>query len=62
MDIDYVIRKHELPKITDTSTPDQILLYERWEKSNRLSVMYIKTNISVGIRGSIEQHENVREF
>ncbi|WJZ87796.1 hypothetical protein VitviT2T_007148 [Vitis vinifera] len=62
MDIDYVIRKHEPPKITDTSTPDQILLYERWEKSNRLSVMYIKINISVGIRGSIEQHENVREL
>ncbi|KAL6322946.1 hypothetical protein AAG906_022784 [Vitis piasezkii] len=24
--------------------------------------MYIKTKISVGIRGSIEQHENVREL
>ena len=25
-------------------------------------MMYIKTKISVGIRGSIEQHENVREL
>ena len=62
MDIDYAIRKDEPPKITDTSTPDQILLYERWEKSNRLSVMYIKTKISASIRGSIEHHENVREL
>ena len=62
MDIDYAIRKDEPHKITDTSIPEQILLYERWEKSNRLSVMYIKTKISVGIRGSIEQHENVREL
>ncbi|WJZ86463.1 hypothetical protein VitviT2T_005916 [Vitis vinifera] len=62
MDIDYAIRKDEPHKITDTSTPEQILLYERWEKSNRLSVMYIKTKISAGIRGSIEQHENVREL
>ena len=62
MDIDYVIRKDEPPKITDTSTPDQILLYECWEKSNRLSVMYIKTKISVGICGSIKQHENVCEL
>ncbi|CBI31012.3 unnamed protein product, partial [Vitis vinifera] len=31
-------------------------------KSNRLSVMYIKTKISAGIRGSIEQHENVCEL
>ncbi|WKA08973.1 hypothetical protein VitviT2T_026653 [Vitis vinifera] len=62
MDIDYAIRKDEPHKITNTSTPEEILLYERWEKSNRLSVMYIKTKISAGIRGSIEQHENVREL
>ncbi|RVW95334.1 Retrovirus-related Pol polyprotein from transposon TNT 1-94 [Vitis vinifera] len=62
MDIDYAIRKDEPHKITDTSTPEQILLYECWEKSNRLNVMYIKTKISAGIRGSIEQHENVREL
>ncbi|RVW61091.1 Retrovirus-related Pol polyprotein from transposon TNT 1-94 [Vitis vinifera] len=55
-------KEDEPHKITDTSTPEQILLYERWEKSNRLSVMYIKTKISAGIRGSIEQHENVREL
>ncbi|RVW85345.1 Retrovirus-related Pol polyprotein from transposon TNT 1-94 [Vitis vinifera] len=62
MDIDYAIRKDEPHKITDTRTSEQILLYECWEKSNRLSVMYIKTKISVGIRGSIEQHENVCEL
>ena len=62
MDIDYVIRKDEPHKITDTSTLDEILLYECWEKSNHLSVMYIKTKISVGICGSIEQHENFREL
>ena len=56
MDIDYAIRKDEPHKIIDTSTPEQILLYERWEKSNHLSVMYIKIKISAGIRGSIEQH------
>ena len=62
MDIDYVIRKDESHKITDTSTPKEILLYERWKKSNRLSMMYIKTKISAGIHGSIKQHENVRKF
>ena len=62
MDIDYAIRKDEPHKFIDISTPDEILLYKRWEKSNRLSVMYIKTKISAGIRGSIKQHENVREL
>ena len=54
MDIDYAIRKDEPHKIIYTNTPDEILLYECWEKSNRLSMMYIKTKISAGIRGSIE--------
>ncbi|KAL6348125.1 hypothetical protein AAG906_039280 [Vitis piasezkii] len=50
IDIDYVIRKDEPPKITDTNTPDQILLYKHWEKSNHLNVMYIKTKIRLNVR------------
>ncbi|XP_028216643.1 uncharacterized protein LOC114398668 [Glycine soja] len=62
MDIDYVIRKDEPPAITDESSPADVTLYEQWERSNRLSVMFIKTKISVGIRGSIDQHEKVRDL
>ena len=59
MDIDYAIRKDE-PIITATSTPDEISLCEIWERSNRLSVMFIKTKISAGIRGSVDQHDKVK--
>ena len=62
MDIDYAIRKDEPPIVTNTSTPTEITLYERWERSNRLSVMFIKTKITAGIRGSVDQHENVRDL
>ncbi|XP_006605103.1 uncharacterized protein [Glycine max] len=62
MDIDYVIRKDEPPAITDESSPADVTLYEQWERSNRLSVMFIKTKILVGIRGSIDQHEKVRDL
>jgi hypothetical protein len=37
-------------------------LYGKWERSNCLSVMFIKTKISVGIRGSIKHHENVKDL
>ncbi|VFQ74456.1 unnamed protein product [Cuscuta campestris] len=37
-------------------------IYEVWERSNRLSVVYIKTKIPSGIRGSIEKYDNVREL
>ena len=62
MDIDYAIRKDEPPAITNESSPADVALYERWERSNRLSVMFIKTKISAGIRGSVDQHEKVRDL
>ncbi|KAL2513387.1 Uncharacterized protein Adt_18987 [Abeliophyllum distichum] len=51
MDIDYAIRKDK-PTITMTSTSE--------EKALRLSVMFIKTKISVGIRGSVDKHDDVK--
>ncbi|CAJ2667334.1 unnamed protein product [Trifolium pratense] len=62
MDIDYAIRKDEPPAVTEESTPAAVALYERWERSNRLSVMFIKTKVTAGIRGSVDQHENVRDL
>ena len=60
MDIDYAIRKEEPNPITETSTIEAVYLHDKWEKSNRLSMMFIKTKISAGIRGSIEQINKVK--
>ncbi|KAL3635212.1 hypothetical protein CASFOL_019759 [Castilleja foliolosa] len=49
MDIDYAIRKDEPSSITEASSPDKVDLYEKWERSNRLSVMFIKTKICATI-------------
>ena len=60
MDIDYAIRKDEPPAVTEASLQEDVDLYEMWERSNRLSVMFIKTNISASIRGCVDQHDNVQ--
>ncbi|PIN13318.1 hypothetical protein CDL12_14061 [Handroanthus impetiginosus] len=62
MDIDYAISKDEPSAVTNTSTSQEISLYERWERSNRLSVMFIKAKISAGIRGSVDQYDKVRDL
>ena len=62
MDIDYAIRKSEPPKVIEESTPAKVALFEQWERSNRLSVMFIKTKITTGIRGSIEQYDRVQDL
>ena len=60
MDIDYTIRKKEPNPITETSTAEVVCLYDKWERSNILSVMFIQTKISAGIRGSVEQIDKVK--
>ena len=62
MDIDYVIRKDEPPTITDESSLADVVLYERWERSNWLSLMFIKTKISARICGFVDQHEKVQDL
>ncbi|XP_073138931.1 uncharacterized protein [Henckelia pumila] len=62
MDIDYAIKKDEPPSIKESSKPDEVALYEKWERSNRLCIMFIKTKILAGIRGSIEMHEASRTY
>ena len=62
MDIDYAIRKDKPPTVTNTSTLVEVALYERWERSNRPNVMFIKTKITAGIHGSVDQHEKVRDL
>ncbi|PIN21083.1 hypothetical protein CDL12_06221 [Handroanthus impetiginosus] len=37
MDIGYVGRKDEPPVVTNTNTLQEIVLYDRWERSNCLS-------------------------
>ncbi|KAL5773014.1 hypothetical protein ACOSP7_012630 [Xanthoceras sorbifolium] len=39
-----------------------IVFYEKWERSNRLSVMFIKTKISDSIRGYVNQLDSVRDL
>ena len=60
MDIDYAIRKEELDPIIETSTIEAVCLYDKWERSNRLSMMFIKTKISACIRGSVEKITKVK--
>ena len=62
MAIDYAIRKSEPPEVTEESTPSEVALFERWERSNRLNVMFIKTKITTGIKGSFEQYDKVQDF
>ena len=62
MNIHYAIRKLKPQEVTKENIPSKVALYERWERSNRLSVMFIKTKVTAGIRGSVEQYDKVHDL
>lgn len=62
MDIDYAIKKDEPSSIIETSIQDAVGLYEKWEKSSHLSMMFIKAKISASIHGSVDQHTKVKDL
>ena len=48
--------------ITKSNSLGAVSLYEKWERSNRFSIMFIKTKKSVEIRSSVEHYDDVREL
>ena len=61
MDLDLALRVDEPPVPTESSTPNDKLDYEWWERSNRLSLMFIKSHINKNIRGSIPECNKVKD-
>ncbi|RVW74586.1 hypothetical protein CK203_050908 [Vitis vinifera] len=53
MDLDYALREPTPTKPTSESTNEQKALYEKWERSNRMSLMIMKGSITPAIRGAI---------
>ncbi|XP_062162043.1 uncharacterized protein LOC133869088 [Alnus glutinosa] len=62
MELDMALRVDESPTLTDTSTPQEIAKHKRWERSNRLSIMFMKSYVIKGIRGFIPESHKANEF
>ncbi|XP_008777266.1 uncharacterized protein LOC103697225 [Phoenix dactylifera] len=62
MNLDLALYVDEPPIPTESSSPTDKASYERWEQSNRLSLILIKSHISKGIRGSIPDYYKAKDF
>ena len=62
MDLDLALHMDEPSILTELSTQSERTLYKKWERSNRLSMMLIKTHISQSIRGSIPECKTVKDL
>lgn len=62
MDLDLVLRETEPNTLTDKSTTEEKATFDRWQRSNRLSLMLIKTYISKSISGSVLECDKVKDY
>jgi len=53
MDLDLALRIEKPPSPTDSSTFEQRKLHEKWDHSNRMSLMIIKHTIPEVFRGTV---------
>lgn len=61
-ELDLALREDAPPALTESSTPAENLKHERWERSNRLCLMFMKSHINKSIRGSIPETDKAKAF
>ncbi|XP_028057285.1 uncharacterized protein LOC114261242 [Camellia sinensis] len=62
MDLDLALSVDEPLETTNESSAAEKSAYDKWERSNRLSLMLIKSHISQSIRGSIPPSDMVKNY
>ena len=62
MDLDMALREDEPSKTTDESIEAEIAHYEKWERSNHLSLISLKRSIAEYLLGGIPESSNAKEF
>ena len=62
LDLDHVFRLDHPAALTNESTPDQKSAYEKWERSNRVSLGMMKLTIPESIKGSISEENDAKAF
>ena len=62
MDLDYAIRTEWPLALTNDSIMEQKDNFEKWERSNRMSLMIIKHSIPDTIRGVVPKEKNAKSF
>ena len=55
MDLDYALREDCPPDLTSANIVEQRSTMEKWEWSNRMSLMIMKHSIPEAIRGAIPE-------
>ncbi|XP_009630499.4 uncharacterized protein LOC107815912 [Nicotiana tabacum] len=62
MDLDLALLNDKPAAITDSSSADEKSFHKAWERSNRLSLMFMRMNIANNIKITIPKTESARKY
>ncbi|XP_052728581.1 uncharacterized protein LOC108321215 [Vigna angularis] len=62
LDLDLALQVEKPAVITDISSIEEKAHYKAWERSNRLSLMFMRMSIASNIKSAIPKTENAKEF
>jgi len=56
------LRTEKPPAITDSSNAEEKALYMSWERSNRLSIIFMRMSIASNIKSTLHKCDSAKEF
>ncbi|XP_049370605.1 uncharacterized protein LOC125835516 [Solanum verrucosum] len=62
LDLDLALLNDKSTAITNKSSEDEKFFHKSWERSNRLSLMFMRMIVANNIKSTIQQIESVREY
>ena len=62
MDLDLVVKEDKSAALTDNSTPDQRIKFEKWARANRMSLMIMKKVMTQSVKGGNPKQDSAKDF
>jgi hypothetical protein len=62
LDLDLSLQSEKPTAITDTSSDDDKTFHDAWERSNRLSLMFMRMSVANNIKSTLPKTESAKEF
>ena len=62
LDLDLAFQVEKSVAITDANSNEEKAHYKAWERSNRLSLMFMRMSIASNIKLALHKIDNAKEF
>ncbi|XP_022846239.1 uncharacterized protein LOC111368978 [Olea europaea var. sylvestris] len=62
LDLDLALQVEKPADLTDESSADERSVHKAWERSNRLSLMFMRMTLAKNIKSTIPKTENAKEY